>query len=104
MADSGHLMKHFRSAQSEEVGKTLKSMSGIYCFWGILFGFDLGNPSLLFIDMVKCIALVSFSGSTHPPNIYSQDDLPKAVVRNLNQGSNVMSMDFHPQQQTVLLG
>ncbi|XP_059641572.1 protein TOPLESS-RELATED PROTEIN 2-like [Cornus florida] len=46
---------------------------------------------------------VSFSGSTHPPNICSPDDLPKSVVRNLNQGSNVMSMDFHPQQQTVLL-
>ncbi|XP_006352936.1 topless-related protein 1-like isoform X2 [Solanum tuberosum] len=46
---------------------------------------------------------VSFSGSTHPPNMYSPDDLPKTVVRNLSQGSNVMSMDFHPQQQTVLL-
>ncbi|GFQ02847.1 protein topless [Phtheirospermum japonicum] len=46
---------------------------------------------------------VSFSGSTHPPNIYSPDDLPKTVVRSLSQGSNVMSMDFHPQQQTVLL-
>ncbi|XP_047970386.1 protein TOPLESS-RELATED PROTEIN 2-like isoform X1 [Salvia hispanica] len=46
---------------------------------------------------------VSFSGSTHLPNIYSPDDLPKTVVRSLNQGSNVMSMDFHPLQQTVLL-
>ncbi|KAK6117020.1 hypothetical protein DH2020_049264 [Rehmannia glutinosa] len=46
---------------------------------------------------------VSFSGSTHQPNNYSPDDLPKTVVRNLSQGSNVMSMDFHPQQQTVLL-
>ncbi|KAL3645777.1 Protein TOPLESS-RELATED PROTEIN 2 [Castilleja foliolosa] len=46
---------------------------------------------------------VSFSGSTHPPNIHSSDDLPKTVVRSLSQGSNVMSMDFHPQQQTVLL-
>ncbi|XP_019257558.1 PREDICTED: protein TPR2-like isoform X2 [Nicotiana attenuata] len=46
---------------------------------------------------------VSFSGSTHPPHMYSLDDLPKTVVRNLSQGSNVMSMDFHPQQQTVLL-
>nr|KAJ0208380.1 hypothetical protein LSAT_V11C500251820 [Lactuca sativa] len=46
---------------------------------------------------------VSFSGSTHPPNSYSLDDLPKTVVRLLNQGSNVMSMDFHPQQQTILL-
>ncbi|KAL6002294.1 Protein TOPLESS-RELATED PROTEIN 2 [Asimina triloba] len=46
---------------------------------------------------------VSFSGATHPANIYSQDDLPKTVVRTLNQGTNVMSMDFHPQQQTILL-
>ncbi|XP_055820976.1 protein TOPLESS-RELATED PROTEIN 2-like isoform X1 [Solanum dulcamara] len=46
---------------------------------------------------------VSFSGSAHPSNMYSPDDLPKTVVRNLSQGSNVMSMDFHPQQQTVLL-
>lgn len=46
---------------------------------------------------------VSFSGSTHPPNIYSPDDLPKAAARDISQGSNVMSMDFHPQQQTVLL-
>lgn len=46
---------------------------------------------------------VSFSGIAHTPNIYSQDDLPKTVVRTLNQGSNVMSMDFHPQHQTILL-
>ncbi|KAK1286085.1 Topless-related protein 1 [Acorus calamus] len=46
---------------------------------------------------------VSFSGVAHPSNMYSPDDLPKTVVRTLNQGSNVMSMDFHPQQQTILL-
>ncbi|RVW41730.1 Protein TPR2 [Vitis vinifera] len=46
---------------------------------------------------------VSFSGVAHAPNVYSQDDLPKSVVRTITQGSNVMSMDFHPQQQTVLL-
>ncbi|XP_021665007.2 protein TOPLESS-RELATED PROTEIN 2 isoform X1 [Hevea brasiliensis] len=46
---------------------------------------------------------VSFSGVAHTPNVYSQDDLAKTVVRSLNQGSNVMSMDFHPQQQTILL-
>ncbi|CDP11745.1 unnamed protein product [Coffea canephora] len=34
---------------------------------------------------------VSFSGSTHSPNIYSPHDLPKTVARNLSQGSNVMS-------------
>ncbi|XP_041011160.1 protein TOPLESS-RELATED PROTEIN 2-like isoform X2 [Juglans microcarpa x Juglans regia] len=46
---------------------------------------------------------VSFSGVMHSPNVCSQDDLHKVVVRTLNQGSNVMSMDFHPQQQTILL-
>ncbi|KAJ4720993.1 Protein TOPLESS-like protein [Melia azedarach] len=46
---------------------------------------------------------VSFAGVAHTPNVYSQDDLAKTVVRTLNQGSNVMSMDFHPQQQTILL-
>eukprot|EP00253_Pinus_taeda_P026009 PITA_26009 len=42
-------------------------------------------------------------GPGHPLNMYSQDDLPKTVARTLNQGSNVMSMDFHPLQQTILL-
>ncbi|URD94706.1 CTLH [Musa troglodytarum] len=44
-----------------------------------------------------------FSGSSHPPNIYSQDDIPKTVVRTLSQGSNVMSLDFHPIHQTIIL-
>lgn len=48
---------------------------------------------------------MSFSGASHPQtSMYSQDDLPKNVVRTLNQGSNVMSLDFHPIQQTILLG
>ncbi|KAK3025864.1 hypothetical protein RJ639_042293, partial [Escallonia herrerae] len=34
---------------------------------------------------------------------YSSDDLPKAVVMTLNQGSAVKSMDFHPVQQIILL-
>ncbi|XP_044968921.1 protein TOPLESS-RELATED PROTEIN 2-like [Hordeum vulgare subsp. vulgare] len=46
---------------------------------------------------------VSFSGASHPPNVYSQEELPKQVVRTLNQGSNVMSLYFHPVQQTILL-
>ncbi|XP_042409639.1 protein TOPLESS-RELATED PROTEIN 2-like isoform X1 [Zingiber officinale] len=46
---------------------------------------------------------VSFSGVTHQRNIYSQDDIPKAVVRTLNQGSNVMSLDFHPIHHMILL-
>ncbi|KAJ8755155.1 hypothetical protein K2173_018953 [Erythroxylum novogranatense] len=31
------------------------------------------------------------------------DDLPKTLVRTLNQGSSPTSMDFHPVQQTLLL-
>lgn len=46
---------------------------------------------------------VSFSGAIHLGNAYSQDDLPRIVVRTLNQGSNVMSLDFHPQHQNFLL-
>lgn len=34
----------------------------------------------------------------------ASDDLPKTVARTLNQGSSPMSMDFHPIQQTLLLG
>lgn len=40
----------------------------------------------------------------HPSSMYSSEDLPKTAVRTLNQGSCVMSMDFHPMQQTILLG
>jgi hypothetical protein len=43
-------------------------------------------------------------GPSHPPNTYTPDDIPKTVARTLNQGSCVMSMDFHPVQQTILLG
>ncbi|URD93243.1 CTLH [Musa troglodytarum] len=45
----------------------------------------------------------SFAGASHPPNIRPQDDIPKTVARTLNQGSNVMSLDFHPIRQTILL-
>lgn len=36
-------------------------------------------------------------------NAYSTEELPKNVATVLNQGSSVMSMDFHPSQPTVLL-
>lgn len=32
------------------------------------------------------------------------DEFPKTVARTLNQGSVPTSMDFHPIQQTLLLG
>ena len=47
---------------------------------------------------------VSFTGHGHAQTFNAPDDLPKTVMRTLNQGSNPMSMDFHPIQQTLLLG
>ncbi|XP_052175670.1 topless-related protein 4-like isoform X2 [Diospyros lotus] len=35
--------------------------------------------------------------------MYSTDDLPKMVVANLNQGSVIKSMDFHPVEHNLLL-
>ncbi|KMZ66500.1 WD-40 repeat protein-like [Zostera marina] len=46
---------------------------------------------------------VSFSSVSHTSAIYSQEDLPKTVLRTLNQGSSVTSLDFHPHHQTILL-
>nr|KAJ0202906.1 hypothetical protein LSAT_V11C500262900 [Lactuca sativa] len=46
---------------------------------------------------------VGYSGQSHGQSSYSSDDLPKAVVMTLNQGSVVKSMDFHPVQQILLL-
>lgn len=47
---------------------------------------------------------VTFSGHGHGQALNAPDDLPKNVTRTLNQGSSPMSMDFHPAQQTLLLG
>jgi hypothetical protein len=49
------------------------------------------------------VKTVNYAGPSHPQTASSPDDLPKAVARTLNQGSCVMSMDFHPVQQSVLL-
>ena len=46
----------------------------------------------------------TFPGHGHGQAFNSPDDLPKTVLRTLNQGSSPMSMDFHPVQQTLLLG
>ncbi|XP_071737204.1 topless-related protein 4-like isoform X1 [Rutidosis leptorrhynchoides] len=46
---------------------------------------------------------VAYMGQSHGQSSYSSDDLPKAVVMTLNQGSVVKSMDFHPVQQILLL-
>lgn len=47
---------------------------------------------------------VTYPGQSHAHAVYSSDDLPKNVVVSLNQGSAVKSMDFHPLQQSLLLG
>lgn len=44
-----------------------------------------------------------YSAANLPQVMYTSQDLPKAVAKTLNQGSNVISMDFHPLQQTLLL-
>lgn len=79
--------------------------------WGIgwtqdLFVFNLTLSAFSLLNKLRFIKLwqVSFSGASHPANMYTQEDLPKQLVRTLNQGSNVMSLDFHPVQQTILLG
>ncbi|XP_059291253.1 topless-related protein 4 isoform X2 [Lycium ferocissimum] len=46
---------------------------------------------------------VTYPGQSHAHSLHSSDDLPKTVVVNLNQGSAVKSMDFHPVQHTLLL-
>ncbi|XP_010533140.1 PREDICTED: topless-related protein 4-like [Tarenaya hassleriana] len=46
---------------------------------------------------------VAYPGHAHGHNALSPDELPKAVVATLSQGAPVMSMDFHPVQQILLL-
>ncbi|KAK9666415.1 hypothetical protein RND81_14G183200 [Saponaria officinalis] len=46
---------------------------------------------------------VKFPPHGHGQPLNFLDDLPKTVVRTLNQGSSPMSMDFHPDELTLLL-
>lgn len=96
-ADSEHLMKRMRVGQPDEVLDELKTDLCLTSF----FFCNLHNQTSY--DSLK-LWQVSFSGASHPANMYTQEDLPKQVSRTLNQGSNVMSLDFHPVQQTILLG
>ncbi|KAH7866568.1 hypothetical protein Vadar_022028 [Vaccinium darrowii] len=58
-------------------------------------------------DMVNNLPVnmlpVTYPGQSPAHPSYSSDDLPKTVVANLNLGSVVKSMDFHPGQYTLLL-
>lgn len=56
------------------------------------------------VNLPVNILPVTFPGHSHGQALNAPDDLPKHVERTLNQGSSPMSMDFHPVQQTLLLG
>ncbi|XP_019183891.1 PREDICTED: topless-related protein 4-like isoform X1 [Ipomoea nil] len=54
-------------------------------------------------NMSVSILPVGYGNQNHGQSSCSTDDLPKAVVMTLNQGSAVKSMDFHPVHQILLL-
>ncbi|KAM7480337.1 hypothetical protein LguiA_028550 [Lonicera macranthoides] len=54
-------------------------------------------------DLSVNVLPVTYPGPSHGHSLFSSDDLPKTVIANLNQGSAVKSMDFHPVQQTLLV-
>ncbi|XP_074285239.1 topless-related protein 4-like isoform X3 [Silene latifolia] len=54
-------------------------------------------------NMPLNILPTTFPGPSQTPTLYSSEDLPKTVVANLNQGSAVKSMEFHPVQNSLLL-
>lgn len=60
--------------------------------------------SFLQVNLPVNMLPVTFPGHGHSQAFNAPDDLPKTVTRTLNQGSSPMSMDFHPVQQTLLLG
>ncbi|GJR44654.1 protein TOPLESS [Tanacetum coccineum] len=78
----------FPSADSDHLSKRTRNMG-------------MGEEVNLPINVLP----VSFPGhGSHSQAFNAPDDLPKTVARTLNQGSSPMSMDFHPIQQTLLLG
>lgn len=58
------------------------------------------------VNLPVNVLSASFPGHGHSQAFNAPDDLPlpKTVMRNLIQGSSPMSMDFHPVQQSLLLG
>jgi hypothetical protein len=52
---------------------------------------------------VQATSTVTNPGQSHS-SVSIPNDLPKTVARTLNEETSPMSMDFHPVQQTVLLG
>lgn len=70
--------------------------------------FDLmysGIHHFMQVNLPVNVLSATFPGhGQHSQAFNAPDDIPKAVVRTLNQGSAPMSMDFHPVQQSLLLG
>ena len=60
--------------------------------------------NLYFLDLLSQVSYPVGNVPIHQSGMYSLDDLPKTAVRSFSQSSCVMSMDFHPVQQSVLLG
>lgn len=58
---------------------------------------------LMQVNLPVNILLVSYP-QNHSQATHTPDEVPKTVVRTLNQGSTPMSMDFHPTLETLLLG
>ena len=77
--------------------------------WGVLSNLICRDPDVFFllkfslqVGMPTSHLPVGYPGIARNP--YSTEELPKNVAVVLNQGSSVMSMDFHPSQPTFLLG
>ena len=68
------------------------------CVKNLKFGLLQAN------DLTVNILPVSYPGQIHILSAYGSYDIPKTVVANLNQGSAIKSMDFHPVQLTLLVG
>ncbi|KAL4294775.1 hypothetical protein AHAS_Ahas18G0261800 [Arachis hypogaea] len=55
------------------------------------------------VNLPVNVLSATFPGHGHGQAFNAPYDLPKTIMRTLNQDSSPMSMDFHPVQQTILL-
>ncbi|KAI9160803.1 hypothetical protein LWI28_011686 [Acer negundo] len=61
------------------------------------------SSTVLLVNLPVNVLPITFPGHSHSQDFNASEDLPRTVIRTLNQGSSPMSMDFHPVQQTLLL-
>ncbi|XP_071712277.1 topless-related protein 4-like [Rutidosis leptorrhynchoides] len=54
-------------------------------------------------EEIRSIPSLSVSRPNHGVNFLASEELPTNVITLINQGSNVKSLDFHPEYQTLLL-